>query len=61
MRDNGPGLEGKPPMERVGLGNTRERLARLYGNGQSLTIDDAPDGGAAVTVTIPLADSKESR
>jgi two-component system LytT family sensor kinase len=60
VRDNGPGLRGESPRERVGLGNTRERLARLYGAEQSFTIEDDPGGGAAVTVMIPLQREEES-
>jgi sensor histidine kinase YesM len=60
VRDNGPGLRGEPPRERVGLGNTRERLGRLYGAEQSFTIEDDPGGGATVTVTIPLHREEKS-
>ena len=54
VRDNGPGLgdrDGAP--EGVGLRNTRARLAQLYGDAQRLTLEAAPEGGAAVTVVLP--------
>ena len=37
----------------IGLGNTRERLAQLYGEASALDVADAPEGGARVSVTIP--------
>lgn len=60
VRDNGPGLGGEPLREGVGLGNTRERLARLYGREQSFTIENAPEGGAVVTIIIPRTSHGEN-
>jgi sensor histidine kinase YesM len=55
--DDGPGLEtaepGKTP-EGVGLGNTRERLERLYGAEQRLELCNVPAGGFEVTIQIPF-------
>lgn len=54
VRDNGPGLgDREDAPEGVGLRNTRARLAQLYGDGQRLTLEVAPEGGAAVIVTLP--------
>lgn len=55
ITDDGPGLRG--PAEAtlgVGLANTRERLAQLYGDAQELTLAPTPGGvGAQVTVSLP--------
>ncbi|HEV2666466.1 MAG TPA: histidine kinase [Blastocatellia bacterium] len=55
--DNGPGLQTDANGEMVngvGLSNTRARLDQLYGSAHSFEIGAAEDGGALVTVTIPL-------
>ena len=55
VRDNGGGLfEGRAPVEGIGLGNTRARLERLYGAGQSFTLVNLPEGGLAARVSLPL-------
>jgi two-component system LytT family sensor kinase len=53
--DGGPGPGDGPeePIEGVGLGNTRERLATLYADRASLDLRHTPEGGAAVTVRLP--------
>lgn len=38
----------------VGLANTRERLAALYGNAQHLTLRNLEAGGLAVELSLPL-------
>jgi two-component system LytT family sensor kinase len=38
----------------IGLGNTRERLAALYGPAASLDLVNVPGGGARVTVRLPI-------
>lgn len=38
----------------IGLGNTRERLAALYGTAASLDLANVPGGGARVTVRLPI-------
>ena len=55
VRDNGVGL---PPAERrvegLGLANTRERLATLYGERAGLEVAENPSGGGTVaTVRLP--------
>jgi two-component system LytT family sensor kinase len=61
--DDGPGF---PPVEStngrgIGLANTRARLHQLYGDAARLRIENAPDRGAIVTISLPyhvtLADS----
>jgi two-component system, LytTR family, sensor kinase len=56
--DNGPGLGERAAIrEGVGLGNTRERLRRLYGERASLTLGRAPgsaSSGARVEIEIPV-------
>lgn len=53
VSDDGPGLRGEL-REGVGLSATRERLIRLYGPGQRITVDAGPEGGARATLTIPF-------
>jgi two-component system, LytTR family, sensor kinase len=53
--DDGPGLDAAPAGrgEGLGLGNTRERLATLYGDRASLELTRTPEGGCAATVRLP--------
>jgi two-component system, LytTR family, sensor kinase len=53
ISDDGAGLSGAAPEEGVGLGNSRQRLARLYGERQSITLAPRPEGGATVVVELP--------
>ena len=61
VADDGPGLpEGY--VEGIGIGNTRGRLAQLYGPRQSLTVAGGESGGCCVTLRIPFrTDSYEPR
>jgi len=52
VRDDGAGLPAAV-REGIGLRNTRERLAQLYGDAQSLLLENAQGGGARVVVTLP--------
>ena len=57
VRDDGPGLATNWDLERdagVGLSNTRERLRRLYGDGQSFQIQSPAGTGVQVDVRFPL-------
>lgn len=56
VEDNGPGLApGEPaPGRGVGLTNTAERLRGLFGEEQSLWLQNRPGGGLRVSVRIPL-------
>lgn len=54
--DDGVGLKtGEGPLQGIGLGNTRARLAQLYGSSQALTMNNAPSGGLVVSVELPFS------
>ena len=55
--DDGPGFRGTAGARGspgVGISNTRRRLVQLYGDGASLTVEDASPTGATVTMTLPF-------
>jgi sensor histidine kinase YesM len=54
VRDDGPGLGAGPIGAGLGIPNTQARLEHLYGGGQSLEIENHPEGGVVVTVTLPF-------
>jgi LytS/YehU family sensor histidine kinase len=54
VTDNGPGLQGATIEKGIGLTNTVERLAALYGERHTLRFDNGPGGGLTVSVRIPL-------
>ncbi|MBV9033095.1 MAG: histidine kinase [Acidobacteriaceae bacterium] len=55
VRDSGPGFRVQQNSTTgVGLHNTRERLAGLYGEEGSFTLGNAPDGGAIVQISLPF-------
>lgn len=54
VTDDGPGPGEPTSTEGVGLANTRERLATLYGSRGSLALTRTPSGGAMATVRLPL-------
>lgn len=58
--DDGP-PPGPAPGEGVGLGNTRERLATLYGARARLDLVRTPEGGAAATVRLPYRQLERQR
>jgi two-component system, LytTR family, sensor kinase len=54
IQDSGPGA-GVGEMRRgVGLGNTAERLAKLYGDGHRMEAGSVKGGGFAVRLELPL-------
>ena len=57
IRDNGAGLGREPPVEGIGLRNTRERLRQLYGSHQRFEIASHPDGGTLVRIELPASSS----
>jgi len=52
VRDNGAG-PAKDWREGIGLGTTRERLERMYGQDQLLTLSAVDGGGTRVDVALP--------
>ncbi len=56
VSDNGPGPWAPNARGGTGIGvsNLRERVARLYGDGATVTLVDAPGGGATATLTLPF-------
>ena len=61
VRDNGPGMEGgAPAREGVGLRNTRERLAELYGGEGRLALRPAEGGGVEAEVSLPFRAAEPS-
>ncbi len=55
VRDDGAGLPTtvKSAREGVGLANTRERLAKIYGIEGQLTINSVPGRGVSVQIVLP--------
>jgi sensor histidine kinase YesM len=43
----------------IGLANTRARLEQLYGDRQSLVLENAEEGGGIVRITLPFAQAAE--
>ncbi|HEY0017991.1 MAG TPA: histidine kinase [Longimicrobium sp.] len=54
VEDDGPGAGGAAVRERIGLGNTRARLAGLYGDAGTLEVRPSASGGTAVEVALPF-------
>ena len=58
LSDNGPGVElvdGRIPQANgVGLRNTRERLAELYGANHSFTLAETEPHGLTIRIRIPF-------
>lgn len=56
VTDDGPGLSALPATDGgIGLANTRERIARLYGGRGDVRTLEASGGGLTVRLTIPLS------
>jgi hypothetical protein len=53
IEDDGPGFDSAA-TERVGLTNTRARLAHLYGAAQRVEVGRGAAGGAAVRIVLPF-------
>ncbi|MEO8381219.1 MAG: histidine kinase [Acidobacteriota bacterium] len=54
VHDRGPGLDASATeLGGVGLANTRERLAALYGDAASVTVRTEAEGGAASELRLP--------
>jgi two-component system LytT family sensor kinase len=57
VTDDGPGANGAGALSGHGLENTRERLRALHGDRASLTLEDAPGGGARATLRLPFRET----
>lgn len=57
VRDDGPGIAPGAPAG-VGLRNTRERLAQLYGGEGRLEVRGEPGRGTTVRIEIPAANGR---
>jgi len=60
VEDSGPGVHG-PLTEGLGIGNTRERLAAMYGTAQSLTFGPGAKGGFRVELRLPYHTAADLR
>ena len=59
VRDDGPGLErqGQARTRKgVGLANVQSRLEQLYGREHQFALENHPDGGVVVRITLPFRD-----
>ncbi|HEY0372564.1 MAG TPA: histidine kinase [Thermoanaerobaculia bacterium] len=56
IEDRGPGFD-ESAASGVGLANTRERLAAMYGNAASVGMRSLPEGGAAAELRLPWRDA----
>ncbi len=54
IADDGLGLSDTPLNGGVGLANTRSRLEQLYGDAQTLRLEDVAPAGARATITLPF-------
>ena len=55
VSDDGPGLlSPRPGRPGIGLTNTRNRLAQLYGDSSHLAIEQRTGRGVRVTITLPI-------
>lgn len=57
VHDRGPGMDGSEATFGVGLANTRERLAALYGTEATVMMDSGPEGGATAEIRLPWRDA----
>jgi signal transduction histidine kinase len=58
VRDDGSGIEyssGAKIHEGIGVGNTRERLTKLYGESALLTLHSGLDGGTNAEIRMPFS------
>jgi signal transduction histidine kinase len=53
IEDNGPGIDGAPSGDGIGLSNTIARLRHLYGERQTLTLHNREEGGLRLTIELP--------
>jgi two-component system LytT family sensor kinase len=55
VTDNGLGITpaARPERQGIGLSNTRLRLEQLYGQDQSLVLEQLPDRGTRISIELP--------
>ncbi len=56
VTDDGPGLVPGKFHEGVGVANTRARLRHLYGRAHAFEMNNGPEQGVQVAVTIPFSE-----
>ena len=61
VRDNGPGVNGVDSRTGVGIGNTRARLAQLYGDEAAFTLRAAQGGGSIAEIALPYHTTSDIR
>jgi two-component system, LytTR family, sensor kinase len=63
VSDDGPGLDdsANSGTNGIGLANTRKRLAELYSDGATLTIDSLSGNGTTVSISIPFRGNSDLR
>lgn len=54
VQDDGEGVAAERTSEKIGLGNTRGRLEKIYGASSSVTLAQRAGGGAISVIRIPL-------
>lgn len=59
-RTDAPASPTGPGAERIGLRNTRERLAAMYGATARFKLAPAPEGGMSATIDLPLRFAKDA-
>lgn len=63
VADDGPGLDLRqgrlPKGGGVGLANTRERLAQIYGDKQNFRLSSTEPHGLTITIRIPVSYAKQ--
>lgn len=59
VRDNGGGIGDARPG--VGVSNTRERLAQLYGDAAAFALGNANGGGTLASISIPFHTANDLR
>lgn len=62
VEDDGPGLRGGQERRgSIGLRNTRERLATIYGTAATVTFEERAQGGLRVVFSLPVQREAEAR
>lgn len=54
VQDDGAGFADKVASKGIGLANTKARLRHLYGDSQTLTLNETPPSGVRVDIAMPF-------